>query len=264
MTRPPGAGGDTTSAGAVTVEVHDRIAVVTLDNPRTHNSITRFMRHRLDEVFTDIADSDVAAVVLTGRGRSFSSGMDIGEITPDGAHRVADELVAVERRIAEAAVPTIAAVDGNCVGGGAQLAFACDLRVAAERSSFAITPAKLGIVYPAASVIRLVRVVGPAVAKLLLFTADPVDARSALRYGMVHQVVRHDDVRSTALGLARTIAGRSAVSVRAAKSVVDAATVSADAAVDAQERWRRMDNPDIADALSAFGRKDFRTPASAP
>ncbi|MGV9868640.1 enoyl-CoA hydratase/isomerase family protein [Rhodococcus koreensis] len=248
----------------MTLRTEDGVAIVEIRNPRTRNSISGCMRQQLISIFDQLASTNVSAVVLTGHGRHFSSGMDIAEILPDNANDVADEMAAVERSIAAVPVPTIAAIDGYCVGGGAQLAVACDIRIATERTSIAITPAKLGIVYPAESVWRLGALVGSSVAKLLLFTAESITSDQAIRFGLVSQVVHHEDLHTTAINLARTISARSPLSVAAAKSMINAATVSVEQVIEDQARWRKADNPDIEVGLAAFSTKSqpvFARPA---
>ncbi|OEV15777.1 enoyl-CoA hydratase, partial [Streptomyces nanshensis] len=112
-----------------------------------------------------------------------------------GAARAQQTLaVAAEEALAAFPKPTVAAVHGHCVGGGCQLAAACDLRFAAHDALFGITPAKLGIVYPASSTERLVRLVGPATAKFLLYSGELIDAERALRTGLVDEVHRGEEL----------------------------------------------------------------------
>jgi enoyl-CoA hydratase/carnithine racemase len=126
---------------------------------------------------------------------------------------------AAERAIATLERPTVAAITGSCVGGGCELALACDLRVAAADARFGITPAKLGIVYHHTSTKQLVDAVGPAWAKQILFTGEIIDAPTALRIGLVNEL--HAAPHQRALELAGVIASRSQVSVRGAKTIVN-------------------------------------------
>ncbi|CAM5633389.1 Fatty acid oxidation complex subunit alpha [Streptomyces antimycoticus] len=132
-------------------------------------------------------DPGVRALVLAGEGGTFCAGADISTLqgSPVEAQRLA---VAAEEALAAFPRPTLAAVRGHCVGGGAQLAAACDLRFAEQGALFGATPARLGIVYPASATRRLVSLVGPATAKYLLF-GELIDAERALRTGLVDEVL---------------------------------------------------------------------------
>jgi enoyl-CoA hydratase/carnithine racemase len=147
-------------------------------------------------------------------------------------------------------VPTVAVVHGSCVGGGCQLAVACDLRLAADTARFGLTPAKLGVLYPAEPTIRLARLVGPARAKYLLYTADLVDAARAYEFGLVDEVLPGAELDARALALAATIAGRSPQSVGAVKAVLDADAGGRDTAMALAGWQHRAD--DVREGIEAF------------
>src|SRR5690606_38205333 len=113
--------------------------------------------------------------------------------------------------------PTIAAIDGYCVGGGWELAGACDLRICSDRSTFGITPSRLGIVYPRSGLERVVAIAGPAVAKHLLFTGELVTAEVALGWGLVTKMLPAYAFWDAAYEFAEVLAGRSQYSIRAMK-----------------------------------------------
>ncbi|WP_080731110.1 enoyl-CoA hydratase/isomerase family protein [Rhodococcoides fascians] len=239
--------------GTVTVQFEDEIAIVEISNPRSRNSITSSMRRQLVEIFDKLSTDRIAlAVVLTGSGAHFSSGMDIKEITASNANAIADDLALVERRISAAPMPTIAAIDGYCLGGGAQLALACDIRIASARSFVAITPGKLGIVYPAESISRLTSLVGASAAKWMLFSGDPVTPEVALRLGLVQQVTSDEDLRPAAMELARTICSRSPISVTAAKAMITASTRSLGEVQEVERFWRSLPNADVEIGINSF------------
>src|SRR5690606_27398101 len=108
---------------------------------------------------------------------------------------------------------------GFCVGGGVQLAAACDLRLAADSARFGVTPAKIGIVYPLSALARLVQLVGPAHAKSLLFTGDLVDARTAHQYGLVDTPVPEPELAARVNALTTTLAARSQLTIQATKDI---------------------------------------------
>ena len=207
------------------VSVTGSIATVTIDRPDKRNALSFEMWSAFPGIAQDLAaDERVRVVVVTG-GAHFSAGADIGEFRTlradaDGARRYQSAVHDAGRALALLGKPTIAAVNGVCVGGGCEIALACDVRVAADDARFGITPAKLGIVFSLPSTKQLVDVVGPAWAKQILFTGEILDAATALRIGLVNEVLPAAEVPARALALAEVIASRSQVSVRGAKAIV--------------------------------------------
>ena len=206
----------TADAGVVTVELH---------RPRKHNAIDYAMWDAFRRLMPALAaDDGVDVVVFRGTpGGPFSAGADIGEFPtmrrePADAERYSEAVEGGEAAIVEFAKPTIALVQGYALGGGTQVAAACDLRVCDAGARFAVTPAKLGIVYALPSTARLVDVVGQAWASFFLLTGEQVDAATALRIGLVHEVA--DDVEERAYALARTVASRARISLHGGKQLV--------------------------------------------
>jgi enoyl-CoA hydratase/carnithine racemase len=159
-----------------------------------------------------------------------------------------------ERAIATLPKPTIAAITGVCVGGGCEIALACDIRVAADDARFGITPAKLGIVYNATSTKRLVDAVGPSWARQILYSAELIDAPTALRIGLVNELHPAEAVVSRGIALAETMASRAQVSVRGAKTIIDRITQGAfveDEAIHALYE-ASVTSPDYAEGVQAF------------
>ncbi len=246
------------------------LAMLMIDRPDRRNALTSQMWAALPELLDPLAGA--RALVVTGAGAAFSAGADIGELqtvygSPDAAARYHAVNVAAEEALAGFGAPTIAAVSGACVGGGCQLAVACDLRVAASGARFGVTPAKLGVVYPAVPTVRLATVIGPARAKYLLFTAALIDATTALTYGLVDEVVPSGELAARATTLATRIASGSQQTIGAASAVIDAwsAGEPVDEAiagfVDAARR-----QPDVTEGVAAFleGRAPhFQAPPSA-
>ncbi|MFY1596797.1 enoyl-CoA hydratase/isomerase family protein [Micromonospora sp. WMMD737] len=204
------------------VEVAGPVATVVIRNPARRNAMTTAMWRRLPELLDGLeADPAVRALVLTGAGDTFCAGADLGDL--DELLDAGDASIAVtaEERLAAFAKPTVAAVRGACVGGGCQLAVACDLRVATTDARFGVPPARLGLVYPAPTTRRLARLVGPAAAKHLLFTAELIDAERALRVGLVDEVLPGDGLAARVDELTAAVVARSQLSVAAAKEIVD-------------------------------------------
>ena len=217
--------GDAAEHMAVTYD--DGVATVELTRPDKHNAISYAMWQAFARLMPVLADDpEVEVVVLRGSdGGPFSAGADIAEFRtlradPDGAHRYGEAVEAGEQAIIAFPKPTIAAVEGFAIGGGTQVAVACDLRVCGDDSRFGVTPANLGIVYALPSTARLVETVGPAWARWILLTGDLVDAPTALRIGLVHEVVPAGGVLERAYELARTVASRAEVSLLGGKAMV--------------------------------------------
>ncbi|WP_416481682.1 enoyl-CoA hydratase/isomerase family protein [Streptomyces sp. CL12] len=198
-------------------QVTDSVATVVIGNPAKRNAMTAEMWRALPPLLAELArDHGVRALVLTGEGTTFCAGADISTLR--GSARPAQGLaVAAEEALAAFPKPTVAAVRGYCVGGGVQLAAACDLRLAEEGALFGVTPARLGIVYPSSSTRRLVSLVGPATAKYLLFTAELIDTGRALRTGLVDEVLPEGELGKRVAELTRTLVARSGLTQAAAK-----------------------------------------------
>jgi enoyl-CoA hydratase len=204
-------------AGLVTLTV-DRPPL----NPLSHQTKTEILAC-LDEI---AADPEVRCVILHGAGgRAFSVGADIKEF-PDLMNRRAAREHAVQEhtlynRIDFFPVPTIAAIEGHCLGGGLELALSCDLRVASETSRLGLPEVKLGVFPAGGGTERLPRLIGEARARELIYTGDPVDAREAWRLGLVSRVAPAGQALAAAQELGRVIAARSGLTLRTVKTVLD-------------------------------------------
>ncbi|MFF4078038.1 enoyl-CoA hydratase/isomerase family protein [Streptomyces sp. NPDC001777] len=197
--------------------VANGVATVVITNPAKRNAMTAAMWSALPVLLERLAaDPAVRVLVLTGAGDTFCAGADISSLR----ERTGDPqalAVAAEEALAAFPRPTLAVVRGYCVGGGSQLAAACDLRFAAEGASFGVTPAKLGIVYAASSTRRLVALIGPAATKHLLFSGELIDTARALRTGLVDEVLPADGLDERVGAYTATLAARSQLTQAAAK-----------------------------------------------
>ncbi|GGS69736.1 enoyl-CoA hydratase [Planobispora rosea] len=236
-------------ADGFTLSADGPVATLRIDRPDKRNAMSASMWRALPGILAPLAqDTAVRVLVLTGAGGTFCAGADISEIA--GLAEDGDDTgvtVTAERALIRFPKPVIAMIEGFCVGGGCQLALACDLRVAASDARFAITPAKLGIVYPLSSTRRLVGQVGPSAAKLLLYSADQIDAAHALRIGLVDEVLPPGALAERVYGLARTMAGRSQLTLAASKEIVDGH------ADEARFRWWQKESAaELAEGVAAF------------
>jgi enoyl-CoA hydratase/carnithine racemase len=259
---------DVIGDGSLLVGREDGVATVTLNRPDKHNAIHLAMWEAFTPLMQELGGDDaVDVVVLRGpAGGPFSAGADISEFTtlrstPESAERYGEAVTSGERAIIACPKPTLAVVEGFAIGGGAQVALACDLRLCTPDARFGITPAKLGIVYALQSTARLVDVVGPAWASWILMTGDLVDATTALRIGLVHEVSGELEARAAAL--AATLRSRARVSLLGAKALI-ARAAAGERAEDAEVRrhyHESLHGPEYAEGVQAFLAKrapDFR------
>ncbi|MFC5719364.1 enoyl-CoA hydratase/isomerase family protein [Streptomyces gamaensis] len=247
---------------ALLVDVAGATATVRIANPAKRNAMTLGMWRELPPLLDRLAaDPAVRVLVLTGEGDTFCAGADISALTGDNAAPSQELAVAAEEALAAFPKPALAVVRGHCVGGGCQLAAACDLRFAAEGASFGVTPARLGIVYAASSTRRLVDLVGPATAKYLLFSAELIDAGRALRTGLVDEVWPEGELDARVAEFTRILAGRSQLTQAAAKEFADGRT---DAERIAHWTAQARASTDTAEGVAAFLERRqprFRWPA---
>jgi len=237
-------------------------AVLTINRPERLNALTYRMFAGLPGLLAEAAAlPGVRVLVVRGAGtRSFSAGADIAEFaavrsTPEQAAAYDEAVLAAEKALASFPAPTIAAVHGYCYGGGCGVALACDMRFAARAARFAITPAKLGLVYPLRSTKRLVDLVGPSRAKIMLMAGDDYDAPRARDLGLVDEVF--DDPAALDAGVREftaLLASRSAVTQRAVKETVARIVdgVSADDESHAALRAAALASGDFAEGVRAF------------
>ncbi|GAB3623789.1 enoyl-CoA hydratase/isomerase family protein [Mariniluteicoccus endophyticus] len=233
-------------------------AVVTIDNPAKRNAITVGMWEDFVPLMARLTEDDaVKVVVLTGAGENFSAGSDIAALDQLGDARLP---VAAEAAVAECPKPVIAAIRGFCLGGGCEIATACDLRITGDDARFSVPPANLGIIYPLSATERLVNLIGPAATKHLMFTGEPIGAARALHIGLVDEVVAPDTALDRALHVADRIASRSQLTVQASKEVVDGLAGGRPDVADVAAGWLRRANhgPDLAEGRAAF--LERRTP----
>jgi enoyl-CoA hydratase len=202
------------------------VATITLNRPPL-NPLSHQVKAELLECLEEIAaDLDIHCLILYGAGgRAFSVGADIKEFPEITARRQGRQHAmqehALYNRIDFFPIPTIAAIEGHCLGGGLELALACDLRVASEVSRLALPEVKLGVFPAGGGTERLPRLIGEARARELVYTGDPVDAREAWRLGLVNRVAPAGQALAAAQELGRTIAERSGLTLRTVKAVMD-------------------------------------------
>ena len=212
---------------AVQVTRDDGVAIVTVDRPEALNALDsetiRLLRAAADELS---ADESVRAVVLTGAGKSFVAGADIAEmsrLTSEGARQFSARGQALMSAIETAPQPWVAAVNGYALGGGCELALACDIRLAAENARFGQPEIGLGITPGFGGTQRLTRNVGAGWAKYLVLSGRHLRADEALAIGLVQAIHPKDELHAQALKLAGELAAKSPLAMRYCKAAVHAA-----------------------------------------
>jgi enoyl-CoA hydratase len=212
-------------------EVRDGIAEIVLNRPAVRNAINREVVQALHAALDQLGDrNDIRVLILRGAGdKAFAAGADIPELW---ARRSPEAFQSINARLFQAVEdfpqPTIAALRGFALGGGLELALACDLRIAAEDARLGLPEVSLGIFPAAGGTRRLPRLVGDGFARELVFTGRIVDAAEALRIGLVNRVVAGEELAAEARRLAEEIARNGALALRVAKLALVAASRGAD------------------------------------
>lgn len=215
----------TNASQPVLMERRGDVALLTLNAPERRNVIDLAMVQGLHAALDELErDDDLAAVIVTGAGdKAFAAGADIAQLRDRKAPQALAAINSgIFKRIEEFPTPTIAAIQGFALGGGCELAIACDLRVAGESTKMGQPEVKLGIIPAAGGTYRLPRLVGLGRARELIFTGRIVDAAECLRIGLVNTVVPDAQVLDAALALAHEIAGNGRLAVRMAKLSLNA------------------------------------------
>ena len=206
------------------------IGWITFNNPARHNAVSMSMWEGLFEIVQDYAqDPEIRVIVVKGAGeKAFVSGADISEFEEKRSSPETTRLYNETGQKATLALkhvnkPTIAMIRGYCVGGGVSIALACDMRIAAEGSSFAVPAAKLGLGYELEGVRKLVNVVGPAFAREIFYTARQFTGQEALAMGLVNRLVPADWLESYVRDYAASIAANAPLTVASIKTLVEQA-----------------------------------------
>lgn len=205
-------------------EMRGAVALVTLTRTDALNALDTPTLTAIRAVCGEIAaDPDARALVLTGEGRAFAAGADIAEMRDKNAldaERFSRNGHAACAALEELSIPTIAAVNGVALGGGCELALACDWIYAADKARFGQPEVKLGTIPGFGGTSRLVRRVGVAWAKEMVLSGEPIDAETALRIGLANRICEPDDLLAAALAAGESVAEKAPLAVAAAKRVI--------------------------------------------
>ncbi|MET8206197.1 enoyl-CoA hydratase-related protein [Streptomyces sp. NPDC005373] len=253
----------------VTDRVHlaqlGQVAVVTLAEPTAHNALALASWKRLKHVFDRLAgEPGLRVVVVRGAGRkAFAAGADIKEfpgtrLTAADATDYNESIARALRAVEELPVPVVAAVQGLAVGGGCELAAACDVRIASGRARFGIPIGRLGVILGYTETTALARLIGPSALKYLLFSGDLVDAGTAVGLGLVQRAVPEEDFEPTVADFVAGIVRQSAVTMRAAKLVTGMhgrPLTATDSELLSRLAVEAYEGDDLKEGVAAFGER---------
>jgi enoyl-CoA hydratase/carnithine racemase len=210
-------------ADEILVSTDDHVCTITLNRPDKRNALTVAMVEAFRSTVAKVGTSgDVRVLVVRGNGAGFCAGMDLRELQAQREAGAVD-LMALEHALEAlegSPLPSIAAVHGDAVAGGCELALHCDVRIAADTARFAMPLARIGIAVPVTLTWKLVDTIGAAATKEMLFTGEAIGAEQALALGMVNRVVAAADLDRAVTDMARIIAHNAPLSVRAMKAYV--------------------------------------------
>lgn len=244
----------------VTFEKKERIAVVTIDRPKALNALNSDTLKDLDTVITELEnDNEVYAVILTGAGeKSFVAGADISEMK-DLNEAQGEEFGIlgnkVFRRLENLNKPVIAAISGFALGGGCELAMACDIRIASEKAKFGQPEAGLGITPGFGGTQRLPRIVGLGKAKELIYTCDIIKADEALRIGLVNKVVPLENLMEETFAMANKIVANAPIAIKLCKDAINRGMqvdIDKAIAIEAEDFGKCFSTEDQKEGMDAF------------
>jgi enoyl-CoA hydratase len=213
--------------GKILLSIDDGIGLITFNNPEKRNAMSIEMWQGLVSALVELReDPDVRVVIMAGAGdRAFVSGADVSQFeqtlhSAEASEEYSRRSAGQGAILAEYPKPTIACIRGFCLGGGLQVALLADIRIAGDSSEFGFPAAKLGLAYRFNDLNRLVSLVGPSWAKLLMYTGMRIDSAEALRIGIIDRVVPDADLWDATTEIARTISGNAPLAIEAAKITI--------------------------------------------
>lgn len=245
----------------ILVDREEKIAIITLNRPQVRNALSRATIDELANALGELEkDSQVRVVIITGAGdRAFSAGADIKELAAisgrEEAQAMAHRGQALTRRIEEMSKPVIVAINGSAVGGGCELALACDIRLAADTARLGQTEVNLGIIPGWGGCVRLPRLAGSGMAKYLIYSGEMINAQEAQRIGLVDMVFPAAELPPQAKALAQKLAERPPLALAAAKRTISkglALDLARGLEHEAQEFGVLFDTADRQEGMAAF------------
>lgn len=252
----------------IRLEKQEQIAIAIIDRPKALNALNSQVLDELDALLDAVRkDSDIRVLILTGGGeKAFVAGADIGEmstLTKAEGEAFGKKGNDVFRKLETLPIPTVAAVNGYALGGGCELSMACDIRIASDTAVFGQPETGLGITPGFGGTQRLARLVGPGMAKQLIYSAKNIKADEALRIGLVNAVYPAEELLAQATKLAETIARNAPIAVRACKIAInEGLELPMDEAIALEERLFGgcFETEDQREGMNAFLEKRRHAP----
>ncbi|MDQ0339955.1 enoyl-CoA hydratase/carnithine racemase [Caldalkalibacillus uzonensis] len=209
------------------LEKQGHVATLYLNRPEKKNALTYEMWAAIPGFIEEVeADDEIKVLIIRGvNGEAFAAGADISEFetlrsTPEGAMKYNEKVLAAEAALYNCSKPIIAMIQKYCIGGGCEIAAACDLRFTSENGIFGITPAKLGLIYDLSATKNVVDLIGPSRAKDILFSGRFLDAQEAFAYGLVDHVYPDEEIVEKTYAYAEMVASRAQKTVKGAKKII--------------------------------------------
>jgi len=243
----------------VLYRVEDSIAFITLNRPKALNALNTETLGELDAAVSVAGkDENVKVIVITGEGRAFVAGADISQMRGLTVQEGRDMTILgqeVFTRIENLDKPVIAAVNGFALGGGCELAMACDIRVASDKAKFGQPEVNLGIIPGYGGTQRLPRLVGKGAAKYLIFTGEMISAEEAFRIGLADKVVPAEELMDSVIALAKVIMSKAPIAIKMAKHAINNGLnvdLKSGVAYEAEAYTTTFSTEDRVEGMSAF------------
>ncbi len=206
-------------------KTEDQIGFLSINRPKAMNALNDEVINELFTVVNHIKqDQTTLALIITGEGRAFVAGADVASIkdkTKEEGQKLAKKGSDLFRDIERLDIPVIAAINGFALGGGLELALSCDIRIASDKAKFGLPEVGLGIIPGYGGTQRLPRLIGPGLAKAMIFTGKMITADRAFQIGLVNKIVPADELKETAIGLVNKILQQGPIAVKAAKHAIN-------------------------------------------
>jgi len=244
----------------------EAVARLTISNPANRNALDHEILDAIANTVPALDDGlEVRCLVITGEDPVFSAGYDIGSIPDETFATDAEALVAHPFHAALEALagfpwPTVAAINGHCLGGGLELAVTCDLRIAARGAKMGMPPAKLGLVYSHTGIAKFLEVIGPARTRELFLTGENLPSERVEEFGLVNRVTEPSSLQDEALSLAETVAANAPLSMSGNKRIIEALMAGTGPSPELERELVEMreacfDSEDFREGIAAFAEK---------